>query len=119
MGRQCIATASLLATMERKRKLQASNNQPRAASTERTGSSSPILNQYGTLLLLHATKAGQERSSSTPCSFTKNPHLASTAVLGSFIVIADEGEERTYNRRFIEEDDIASRRTSLRPPEQR
>jgi hypothetical protein len=36
MGRQRIVIASLLATMARKRKLQASNNQPHAASTERT-----------------------------------------------------------------------------------
>jgi hypothetical protein len=118
-GRQQIAAASLMATMARKKKLQARNHQPHTASTERTGSSISIQNQHATLLLLLGTKAGQERINCVPCSSKKDPHLASTAGLGSFVFTADEGWRRTCRRRLTEEYGVASRRTSLRTPEQR
>jgi hypothetical protein len=117
--RQCIAAAPLVATMARKKKLRASNRQPRAASTERTRSSASIQNQHATPPLLLATKAGQERCSNTPCKSKKNPHLASTAALEISVFTADEGWRRACRRRLIEEDSVACRRISLRPPEQR
>jgi hypothetical protein len=117
-GRLRITTASPLATTASKKKLQLSNRQPHAASTERTGSSYSIQNQRAVLQLLLATKAGQEQSKSAPSSSAKKPHLASTAGQGHSIFTA-EGERRTSRRRFIEEDGSTPRHLSLRPSEQR
>jgi hypothetical protein len=118
-GRERLAAASLLATMARKEKLQVSNHKPHTTPTEKTRSSASIQKQHTTHPLLLATKAGQERCRSAPCSTKKSPHLATMAGLGSFVFTA-EGGRRTSRRSFIEEEDgAATRRTSLRPPEER
>jgi hypothetical protein len=118
-GHRSIIAASHLATMARKKKLRASLGQPHATSTERTRSSITNQNQHAALQLLLATKAGQERSHRVPCHAKKYPHLASTAGLGISVFTAGKGWRRACRRIFIEEDGVACRLISLRPPEQR